>query len=632
MAIASAVVLGIVVLLCCRFAAWLLRTTVPIALPLAFCVLVSLETLIMNALSVFRWVTPSGIFVGHASIALGGIAFVHRRRQLSALFGPSRFWRLFAWGLRSPILPYLFPMAALLYLVAIIYPPNNYDSLTYHMARVAFWLDNHSIDFYETVNQRQNGPCPGAEYLILTLQALSGSDRFANCVQTTAFAIIVVSIALITRYFKAPRAFRVPLVVVFCTAPSFVLQATSTQNDLCAAVAVLAVLSAVRRLLFGRSTRLTLRDAGAVSLALAGGYMVKPTALVLVTPLLAVVAWRWFRASFRRRRLAGVLEAGRALGLALVVGLAVCGPHLARIADEPRVLAATRNLLFPMSKSGLTEQRLLNPLLAVTHHLPGTELDRWLRELHARASQKSPPSTEPWWVDGFYAGHALRQYEDLAGAPFQFIALALLSAIGLIWAGSRRQSGRRAVLVLALLPAVTWLFFHWVARNNQWIARYHAPWLTLGVIAALGASQWARRSKASLTVLAVGTWVLAAPSLVYAWSTIVSNELRPVSTKALQKFDRVAAYYAHAPRLKAEHDRVLALLEANSCRRLVIALGHGDAVEYPLTWRAVQAGIHVFHRPGPADACLLYAPLGLKSAAWKPAKPGERKIYVPISP
>ncbi|HEY6726347.1 MAG TPA: hypothetical protein VI197_20065, partial [Polyangiaceae bacterium] len=537
LALAVALALSLVLLLCCRFAAWLLRTTLPIALPLAFCVLVALETLIMNALSAFRWVTDVGVFAAHASIAVGGVIVAHRRGQLAAAVDPSRLRKRLAWALRSPVLPYLLPMAALLYLVAIVYPPNNYDSLTYHMARVAFWLENRSVDFYETVNQRQNGPCPGAEYLILTLQALTGSDRLANCVQTTAFAIIAVSIALITRYLRAPRSFRVPLVVVFCTPPSFVLQATSTQNDLCAAVAVLAVLSATRRLLFGRDVRVTARDATALSIALAAGYMVKPTTLVLVTPLLAVAAGRWGLAWIRRRPRAEAPTTAAALALGLVVALAICGPHLARIAHEPRALGPTANLLFPMSKSGLTEQRLLNPLLAVAHHVPAAGLGRWLEKLYTNARAKRPPSTEPGWVDGYYAGHSLRQYEDLAGAPLQFGALALLSAVGVIWA-PRRPGGRRAVVLLALLPLTTWLFFHWVARNNQWIARYHAPWLAVGVSAALGACQLARSGRTGLIVSTLVAWIFAAPSLLYAWSTIIANELRPVSTEALQHFDR----------------------------------------------------------------------------------------------
>lgn len=631
MGIASAVVMSIVVLLCCRLAGWLLRTTLPIALPLAFCLLVALETLIMNVLSVFRWVSGSGIFVGHALVALCGIAVVHRVGQLAALFDVSKLRRRLAWALRSPILPYLLPITVLLFLVAIVYPPNNYDSLTYHMTRVAFWLQNQSVDFYETINPRQNGTCPGAEYLILTLQALTGSDRLANCVQTTAFAIIVVSITLITRYLKAPRAFRVPLAVVFCTAPSFVLQATTTQNDLCAGVTVLAVLCAARRVLFAREARLTLRDAAALSLSLAAAYMVKPTALVLTTPLLAVFAWRYLGTLIRRRQKSEFLTTLRALGLALIVAVGICGPHLARIANEPGVLAPTANLLFPGSQPRLTEQRLLNPLLAIAHHVPPTELDRWLKKIHASTRQTNAPSTLPWWLDGFYAGHALRQHEDLAGAPFQFIALALLSAVGLVWAARQRISGSSLVMLLALLPPVTWLFFHWVARNNQWIARYHAPWLALGVIGALGACQMARGSKNSSIALTAGAWALAAPALIYAWSTIVANELRPVSTQALRKLDRLTAYYAHAPQLKSEHDRVLALLEARSCGHLVLALGGDDAVEYPLAWRAVQAGVRVSHRPGPADACLLYAPLGLQSAAWQPAKPGEKKLYVPKS-
>jgi len=571
------------------------------------------------------------VFAGHALVALAGIALGHRRGQLAALFSGARLRRRVAWALRSPVLPYLLPMVALLYLVAIVYPPNNYDSLTYHMARVAFWLENRTVDFYQTINPRQNGPCPGAEYLILALQALSGGDRLANCVQTTAFVILVVSVALITRYLKAPRAFRVPLVIVISTAPSFVLEATSTQNDLCAAVTVLAVLSVLRRILFARELAVCARDGAALGLALAGCYMVKPTALILVVPLLAAAAWRCLRALTQKPRWLGLVSVTRALGLGLAVALPICAPHLVRIAEQPRVLTPTANLLFPMSSAGLTEQRLLNPLLAMAHHVPLARLDSWLGKLYTAAHENSPPSSEPWWVDGYYAGHALRQYEDMAGAPVQFLAIAVLSVVGIVWA-VRRAEHRRMVLSLALLPPVTWLFFHWVARNNQWIARYHAPWLALGVIAALGACQCARSGRSALLVTTIVAWGFASPSLIYAWSTIIANELRPVSTKALGSFDRVAAYYAHAPELRAEHDRVLTLLEARSCRKLVLALGNDDAVEYPLTWRALQAGVSVYHRPGPADACLLYAPLGLQSAAWKPVAAGETKVFVPGFP
>ena len=188
MAIAGAISFGIVLVLCSRFASWLLRTTTPLSLPLAFCSVIALETLLLNALSVFRLVTAPAVLACHVLIAAAGI--VHGRRRgrgkLGGIFDLSRIRHRVTFALRSSVAPYLLPMIALLYVVAIVYPSNNYDSMTYHMARVVFWIQERSVDFYPTINHRQNGLGPGAEYLILILQLFSGGDWFANSVQTMA--------------------------------------------------------------------------------------------------------------------------------------------------------------------------------------------------------------------------------------------------------------------------------------------------------------------------------------------------------------------------------------------------------------------------------------------------------------
>jgi hypothetical protein len=84
------------------------------------------------------------------------------------------------------ILPALFlaVLATALLVTALVAPPNNYDSMTYHMARIAHWLQNGSVRFYPTHNPRQLHLAPFAEYAILQFQVLTGgSDRFANAVQ-----------------------------------------------------------------------------------------------------------------------------------------------------------------------------------------------------------------------------------------------------------------------------------------------------------------------------------------------------------------------------------------------------------------------------------------------------------------
>ena len=71
-------------------------------------------------------------------------------------------------------------LAFLTLLVAVLRPPNTWDSMTYHMARVATWIQNGSIAFFPSHIERQNHSMPMAEFLILHLQLLSGSDRLAN--------------------------------------------------------------------------------------------------------------------------------------------------------------------------------------------------------------------------------------------------------------------------------------------------------------------------------------------------------------------------------------------------------------------------------------------------------------------
>ena len=73
--------------------------------------------------------------------------------------------------------------AAILAMIGIIAPPSNWDALVYHMARVVFWMDHQSVAYYPANTLRQLYQPPFAEYVILHLQVLSGSDRFAFAVQ-----------------------------------------------------------------------------------------------------------------------------------------------------------------------------------------------------------------------------------------------------------------------------------------------------------------------------------------------------------------------------------------------------------------------------------------------------------------
>ena len=116
--------------------------------------------------------------------------------------------------------------------IALKSPPNNFDSMTYHMARVSHWIQNQNIRYYPTAIPRQNYSMPLAEYAILHLQILSQGDLYANLVQWFSFIISILTTTLIAKDLNlSPRGQWITAVLA-AALPMAILQSTSTQNDL----------------------------------------------------------------------------------------------------------------------------------------------------------------------------------------------------------------------------------------------------------------------------------------------------------------------------------------------------------------------------------------------------------------
>jgi Dolichyl-phosphate-mannose-protein mannosyltransferase len=129
-------------------------------------------------------------------------------------------------------LTFLSVLCLALFILAIVVPPNNWDSMTYHMARIMHWMQNKSINHYPSSIMRQHFQAPFAEYVIMHLQILSGSDRYANLVQWCSYIGTLAGVSLITRELGGDRPKQISSILLAATIPMAILQATSTQNDL----------------------------------------------------------------------------------------------------------------------------------------------------------------------------------------------------------------------------------------------------------------------------------------------------------------------------------------------------------------------------------------------------------------
>src|SRR5262249_12611735 len=117
-------------------------------------------------------------------LALVGAFFALRR------FRPSgkelaQFWRSSSLGERAMVVV-LGGFLLVDLVIALLAPPNNYDSQTYHLPRLEHWVAQGDVAFYPTVMDRQLAMAPGAEYLLLHLRLLAGGDALYNLVQFAA--------------------------------------------------------------------------------------------------------------------------------------------------------------------------------------------------------------------------------------------------------------------------------------------------------------------------------------------------------------------------------------------------------------------------------------------------------------
>ncbi|GIJ46835.1 hypothetical protein Val02_37210 [Virgisporangium aliadipatigenens] len=209
-------------------------------------------------------------------------------------------------------------------LLALLSAPNTYDSLSYHLPRIEHWVAQHSVEPYAIAIARQVAYPPGAEYLLVHLRVLTGGDRFYAGVAWGAGVLCLLAVSRVAAQLGGGRRAQLIAAFVAGTAPTVVLEASSTQTDIIVALWVVAAATLVLDGISG-PTRVVFV---AVAAGLAG--VTKSQTLVLVGVLVAWWLVAWLRRGWpsgRVRTSAGVAAAGLAVAL---VTAAFTGPFMWR--------------------------------------------------------------------------------------------------------------------------------------------------------------------------------------------------------------------------------------------------------------------------------------------------------------
>jgi hypothetical protein len=457
-------------------------------------------------------------------------------------------------------------------LIAFKAPPNTFDSMTYHMARVAHWMQNRSVEFYPTHISRQLYMNPWAEFAIMHLQILGGADRFANFVQWFSMVGSIVGVSLIARELGAGKGGQVLAIVVAATIPMGIVQASSTQNDWVVTFWLVCFVYYVI-LLRARATWAYSLAAGC-SLGLA--ILTKPTAYLYALPFLVWMAISWLKRPTSRL----VYFASLIAILIVVINLG----HYARNARlygspfgpgreskeykytndaygmAPLISNVARNvglhLGTPIESVNTAEEgliRLLHKLLGIGINDPSTTWGG--TEFHIL-----PPSND----------------EDTAGNP---VHLLLIVACGVFLLVSKPVRGFRIPGGYAISLLCAAFLFAFVLKWQPWHSRLHLALFVLW--APFIATVFSNLHKQEIAKIVAMLLLLA------ALPAVIENRSRPlIKRRSIFSTGRFEQYFASAPAIKQAYMGGADFLHRLNCSQAGLVLG-GNDWEYPL-WVLLQ--------------------------------------------
>jgi Dolichyl-phosphate-mannose-protein mannosyltransferase len=456
-------------------------------------------------------------------------------------------------------------MVFILGLIAIIAAPNNWDSMTYHLARVMHWQQDHNLDYYPTHILRQLHAGPWAEMAVLHFQILAGNDRLANFVQFFAMIGCLIGVSYIAKLLGGNREVQLFSSLAVATIPMGILQSTSTQNDYVTALWLVCFVS-FALLSVKENTTGTYLSAGA-SLGLA--ILTKPTAIVFALPFLI---WAGFGLL---KKLKG--EVWKPVLIIAVAILLINGPYLARnisLFGSPLgpLEETSGDLIYKYTNDvynlgTLASNVLRNIGLQIKTPFDGLNvlLTESIAKLHALLGLDPNDPRTTWTGATFSVGH-LAWHEDYVGNPWHFLMI-IISLLLLL----RFRNTTLRIYAACLIGG--FLLFCLLLKWQPWHSRLHLPLFVLAMpLSILVLSRFV-----SQRILQV----MLAAFLFLALQPLFANETRPaLGQDSIIVKDRISQYFTNQPGLEIPYRKAMQHLP-RGCSRIGLILGI-DSWEYPI--------------------------------------------------
>ena len=461
--------------------------------------------------------------------------------------------------------------------IALVAPPNTWDSLTYHMSRVMHWVQDRSVEHYPTHIQRQLHHTPWTEFAILHLQLLSGNDRFANSVQWFAMLGSVAGVSLIAKQLGADVRGQIFSAVIAATIPMGILQASSTQTDWALSFWLICCVHYGLRLIQTGIGGSLDQNVFGVAAGLGLALLTKPTGYIYALPFML-----WFLVVVFR---SGARKAWPAILVCVAVTLSLNAGHYGRNiglygspmgpmeADLPKGRYTNDAVTFSLFASNLLRNLALHaqtPSAALN-----ASMEKGVRLVHAELGVSVDDPRTTFSESRFRLLPPLYD-EDGDG---NLLHLALILAAMLLILGFKPLRKTIGALPYMLSLAAAFVLFCLLLKWQPYNSRLHLPWFVLWSPLIGLCLAWNPRHRL------VGVVLVLALAASTPW--LLFNNHRPlIGHSSLFTANRTSLYFVMQPDSEGLFKQTSQEIDLIHCSSVGLDSG-GNAPEY-LLWITLQ--------------------------------------------
>ena len=451
-------------------------------------------------------------------------------------------------------------------IVAFVAPPNTYDSMTYHMAKIPHWIQNQTVAYYPTNHMRQLYTQPGAEFSILHLQILNNGDHFANFIQWFSMLGSIIIISLIAKLLGATLSGQIFSAVIATTIPMGILQGSSTQNDYASTFWLVSFICYIFLRLKNSNKRLFL-FAAATSLGL--GFLTKGTMYIYGAPFIVLL----LIAEFKKHK----FKALKTLALLLIIPIIINLGYFLRNYDLGQSFFA------PFYQTKQLSNESMSPALFVSNSTKNLALHLGARsdktnnltkelilKLHDLINIDINDTRTAFLGMKFVLPKPNRS-EDQAGNPLHlFISLGCI--IFLFF--SKNLRANRSLQIYLLCTILSFTFFIFLVKWQPWHSRFH---LSIFVIFCAFSGVVIARSNKIVAIIICS--LLLANSIPYVFR---NNSRRIVSSKStIFDTSREDQYFSNYPSRAYPYKEAAKKIRSLGCKTMGL-VSHGECWEYPI--------------------------------------------------